>query len=141
MHMGSQSLDEVLASTGDILFPASLGRQQVTIDSRSSDGDTPLHVVVWRGDTQAVRLLLAAGADVNAQGDMGYTPLHVAISREDLAMMKLLLDSGARTDLTAEIAGTARDEAMRRAGPVAEVFANHDLSHPNSRIRITNWLA
>lgn len=121
-----QSVDDVLASTSDVLFPERMGRQRVTVGSRAPDGDTPLHVIVWRNDLQAAQLLLRAGADVNAQGDMGYTPLHVAVSEGNVAMVKVLLEAGARADLMAEIAGTARDEATRKGGPMAEVFAKRD---------------
>jgi uncharacterized protein len=120
------SVDDVLASTSEVLFPGSLGRQRVTVDSRASDGNTPLHVVVWRDDAKAAQLLLSAGADVNARGDMGYTPLHVAVSQENVAMAELLLGAGARADLTSEIGGTARDEAVRRGGAMADAFVKRE---------------
>ena len=78
------TLEEILASTSDILYPAELGEKPVTINSTDCDGDTPLHVMVWRKDRYAVNLLIEAGADVNAAGDMTETPLHVAIGQEDL---------------------------------------------------------
>jgi uncharacterized protein len=127
-HMDAQwnSVDDVLASTSDVLFPAGLGRQPVTVASRASDGDTPLHVVVWRNDVQGARLLLSAGADVNARGDMGYTPLHIAVSQRNVAMAELLLGAKARADLVSEIGDTARDEALRHGGAMADVFAKCD---------------
>lgn len=120
------SAEDVLASTSDVLFPAGLGEQRVTVASRASDGDTPLHVVAWRNDVQAARLLLSAGADVNAGGDMGYTPLHVAVAQRNAAMVELFLSAGARADVASELGGTARDEALRQGGPVAAVFAKRD---------------
>ena len=120
------SVEDVLASTSDVLFPASIGEQRVTVLSRASDGDTPLHVIVWRNDVKAARLLLSAGADVNAKGDMAVTPLHVAVSRGNVAMAELLLGAGARADLVSEIGGTARDEALRHGGAIADVFAKGD---------------
>ena len=122
-----RSVDEVLASTSDVLFPGDMTPRRVTVDCRAVDGDTPLHVTAWRDDVQGAKLLLAAGADVNAQGDMGYTPLHVAVANGSVPMVTLLLEAGARTDVPAEITGTARDEAVRKGGPVAEVFANRTL--------------
>src|SRR5687768_9992437 len=117
-HMDSEwdSVEDVLACTSDVLFPAGLGEQRLTVASRASDGDTPLHVVAWRNDVQAAKLLLSAGADVNAGGDMGYTPLHVAVARGNVAMAELLLAAGARADLLSELGGTARDEALRQGG-------------------------
>jgi len=42
-----RSLEEILQSTADCLFPAELGEQPVTIDSRGCDGDTSLHALIW----------------------------------------------------------------------------------------------
>jgi uncharacterized protein len=50
---------------------------------------------VMRGDTAAVRALLAQKADVNATQPDGATALHWAVYRADLAMTNLLLQSGA----------------------------------------------
>jgi ankyrin repeat protein len=49
----------------------------------------------------AVKLLLAAGADVQQANDRGWTPLHQAAYRNDPAMAALLLQSGARHDVSA----------------------------------------
>ena len=76
------------ASASDVLFPEDLGERLVTIHSRASDGDSPLHVMVWRRDTAGAEVLVAAGADINAVGDMGETPLHVAVSRGDEELVR-----------------------------------------------------
>jgi ankyrin repeat protein len=52
-----------------------------------------------------LRLLLAAGADVNQANDRGWTPLHQAGYRNDPAMVTLLLGAGARVDVEAHGAG------------------------------------
>jgi len=39
---------------------------------------TPLHAAVYNGKRLAVRLLLKAKADVNAETKFGNTPLHLA---------------------------------------------------------------
>ena len=82
------SLEEILASTSDTLFPAELGEAPVAIDSADCDGDTPLHVMVWRKDRYAVDLLIEAGANVNAVGDMSETPLHVAVGQRVCLLLK-----------------------------------------------------
>ena len=50
---------------------------------------------VMRGDTAAVRALLAQKADVNAPQADGATALHWAVYREDLATADLLIRAGA----------------------------------------------
>jgi ankyrin repeat protein len=59
------------------------------------EGDNPLNVAAFYGETEMVRLLLSKGADINAQDRWGDTPLHTAISLERLPTATLLLDSGA----------------------------------------------
>jgi len=71
--------------------------------------------------------LIAAGADVNAVGDMGYTPLHVAVSQQSVALVKALLAAGARSDVKSEIGGTAREDALKRGGELAELFAQVEV--------------
>jgi ankyrin repeat protein len=84
-------LEEILQSTSDVLFPVELGKHPVTIDSTDCEGNTPLHVMVWRKDCNAINLLIEAGANVDAVGDMGETPLHVAVGEENLPIIEALL--------------------------------------------------
>jgi ankyrin repeat protein len=62
---------------------------------RAPEGDTCLHVAAYRSDVRAVKLLLRAGLDPNAQGDMSSTPLHCA---SDPEVYQLLLAAGASVD-------------------------------------------
>ncbi|QPH54853.1 ankyrin repeat domain-containing protein [Pontivivens ytuae] len=105
-----RSLDEVLQSTVDTLFPHKMGKHQVKVNSRDSCGDTPLHVIVRRGDLHGVRLLIEAGADVNAIGDMGETPLHVAVGQGSPDVVEALLRAGARDDIRSEFDDTPREK-------------------------------
>ena len=82
-----------------------------------------MHVLAWRNDLNAVGVLIHAGANVNAVGDMGQTPLHVAIAMENVAMIKALLEAGARDDIRSEFGLTPREDAAGRGGAVAAVFA------------------
>jgi uncharacterized protein len=107
-----RTVDEVLASTSDVIFPAEIGRAKVSLDSRCCDGDTPLHVVAWRNDVEAAEVLIAAGADVNALGEMGETPLHVAVHNQNGRLARILLAAGARADIRGEF-GTAREMAAK----------------------------
>ena len=55
-----RSLDDVLRSTSDVLFPDQGGRHPVGIGSRGLEGDTPLHVIMRPADTFVAELV---GAD------------------------------------------------------------------------------
>jgi ankyrin repeat protein len=55
---------------------------------------------VIKGDAEAIRSLLALGADVNARGKNGWTALMTAASQGDRDVVELLLANGAAPDLT-----------------------------------------
>jgi ankyrin repeat protein len=56
---------------------------------------TPIHAAVSAGRLEAARVLLDAGADVNAAEHGGYTALHLAAGNGDEALIRLLLERGA----------------------------------------------
>ena len=67
--------------------------------------ESPVADAAMRSDTEQVRSLLRAGADVNApQGD-GMTALHWAARNGDLATMQVLLYAGANGKSTTRLAG------------------------------------
>ena len=120
------SLEDILASTSDVIFPAELGEAPVAIDSADCDGDTPLHVMVWRKDRYAVNVLIEAGANVNAVGDMSETPLHIAVGQEDLPIIEALLKVGARTNIRSEFHETAAERAEMKGGEIAKLLKRYD---------------
>jgi ankyrin repeat protein len=117
-----RTLEEILQSTSDSLFPAGLGRQRVTIDSHGSDGDTPLHILLWRKDFGGASELISAGADPNAIGDMGETPLHVAIRQDASTIISSLLDAGADPEIRSEFGDTPRSMATSKRGSIARML-------------------
>ncbi|MCI0436468.1 MAG: ankyrin repeat domain-containing protein, partial [Gemmatimonadetes bacterium] len=72
-----------------VACPAAEGPGEASATSSSSERLAPL------------RLLIAAGADVNQPNDRGWTPLHQAAYRNDVAMVSALLAAGARVDAEA----------------------------------------
>ena len=67
---------------------------------RSGDGFTALHLAAFFGQDDAVRLLLARGADPDARGTgwMTGTPLNAAASAPHATVVALLLEAGADPD-------------------------------------------
>lgn len=70
------------------------------VSARSGDGFTPLHFAAFFGQPDAVALLLARGAEVDARGTgwMTGTPLHAAASGRHLDAARRLLEAGADPD-------------------------------------------
>ena len=82
-------------------------------------GATPLHLASAGNFTDCVVLLLASGADPNAQNSSQRTALHVAIACDAVDSAVYLLENGARMDIKDEWGSSpsecARNAAMRTA--------------------------
>lgn len=72
-----------------------------TVDLRNSEGETPLHEAAGWVQPEAIKALLAAGADINASSaDYSHTPLlHVlsgkhTVTPREIETIELLLDRG-----------------------------------------------
>lgn len=68
-------------------------------DARTGLGSTPLHLAATNPDTSALKVLIAAGANVNARDNDGATPLHMAAYTLHATHAQLLLEAGADTTL------------------------------------------
>jgi ankyrin repeat protein/WD40 repeat protein len=72
----------------------------------NSNGLTPLHYAVMKGDKNTVKTLLAHGANIDAQSNIGLTPLHLAASGCFLEIVEFLLKRGANIDLVSRAGET-----------------------------------
>lgn len=63
--------------------------------TRDAYGSTPLHHAATAGDLEAIRVLLDAGADIDAQGEHAHTPLMDAVQQGRTEAVKLLVERGA----------------------------------------------
>jgi len=65
--------------------------ENINIFSINAYGDTILHAAAMQGNIEVVKYLIAAGADLNKQGERGYTALHEAIEQEKYACALYLI--------------------------------------------------
>jgi ankyrin repeat protein len=109
LYRGRHDVVSVLIDAGaelDVFAAAATGRidalrsaigDQQNVARHAYDGWTPLHLAAFFGQLEAARLLLDAGADVNAvsQNSLANTPLHAATAGKHSDLALLLLASGA----------------------------------------------
>jgi ankyrin repeat protein len=92
-----------------------LAGADVNAEARNPSRVRPLHSAVAGPDPMMAEILLAMGADVNAQQEGGFTALHAAAKRGNNKLVDLLLRADADPRLPAADGQTAADFA-RAAG-------------------------
>ena len=94
------------AERGDTATVRSLIRQRADVNSAQGDGMTALHWAAPHGDANEVKLLLGAGAKIEAGTRNGsYTPLMLASQAGRGAAIKALIKAGANVKATTTSGG------------------------------------
>jgi len=94
----TEEFQKYLSEVEDL--PDWLGVENINVFSVNAYGDTLLHAAAIQGDIEVTKYLVAAGVDLNKQGEHGYTALHEAIEQEKYLCALYLIKKGA--DLTIE---------------------------------------
>lgn len=92
------------------------------VNATDNRGKTALHLAVKREDVEIVKLLIAAGANVNVQGTGDrQSPLHLAVSQENVEITVALFQAGAnpfvrnrRGDTPLALAQRSKNAELRR---------------------------
>ena len=81
---------------------------------RGGDGFTPLHLAAFFGGAEAVRAILATGADPDADADNTFNvrPIHSAVAVGDHASARALLEAGADPNVEQQGGHTPLDAAL-----------------------------
>jgi ankyrin repeat protein len=140
LYRGRRDLAELAAKQKkalDIFEASSLGHldrlEELTIDAstvnlHSNDGFTALHFAGFFGQPQSARVLIEAGAAVDAvaTNPMAVMPLHSAASVRNLEAVRLLLEHGAPPNARQQ-GGWAPIHAAAQNGdrPMAELLIKH----------------
>src|SRR3569623_489155 len=122
-------------------------------DHANDYGKTPLMYAVQRNQIEAAKLLIKAGADVNAvttkPSDTCYytletfnvTPLHYAVRNASAEMIKLLLNSGAQPFIKANRMGEESSLDWLRRYTAADA-AEKNQNIPDEQVgEIAKWLS
>jgi len=122
-----------------VALAALLGAAPTTLLAQQRSADTSasaLHWAAYRNDLDAVKRLLAEGADPNAVNRFGVTPLHEAATIGNAAMLEALLDAGGDANAAFGEGETVLMTAAR-AGDTASVKTL--LAHGGKPDATENW--
>ncbi|EFC47926.1 ankyrin repeat domain-containing protein [Naegleria gruberi] len=116
------------------------------VNSKNSEGETPLHTCARNGTLGVARILISEGANVNSQNKHKVTPLMIACTLGNLNMVDLLLDFELQEEgnvqlknnlLSIDIQDQMGDTALHFAfqSQLQRVFANGiEVSQDHERI-------
>jgi ankyrin repeat protein/beta-lactamase regulating signal transducer with metallopeptidase domain len=92
------------AYMGDLTKVKTFLEEGVAVNEKEADGGTALLYAAAGGRKEAVKLLLARGANVNVQATDGMIPLHAAVfCSDDAETVKLLIANGADVNTRASV--------------------------------------
>src|SRR3954453_2270217 len=120
-HRRPQARDALLAAGAEVggLEAAALGDvalvEGADLAVRGADGFTPLHLAAFFGGAEAVKAILAAGADPDADADNTFKvrPIHSAVAVGDHEAARALLEAGASPNVEQQGGYTPLDAALR----------------------------
>jgi ankyrin repeat protein len=101
----ARTIEKILAQKPNLDYRFQISN--AFINSYDQDKNTALLVAVKQGCLDFVKMIVAAGADVNAASEFGETPLMLAAASRHLEMVRFLISAGADPK--------ARDEVGRNA--------------------------
>ena len=124
------------AHRGDLSAIARLAASSGTLQRRDGHGRTPLHVATFARQREAVKALLAAGADPGVLENDRYDAVTIAAVADDEETLRVLLANGASARLvTSRYDGTALIAAahLGHDGVVRQLIAaGAPLDHVNN---------
>jgi ankyrin repeat protein len=144
------------AKAGDVDSVRLLLRYRALPDLPNTLGITPLMAAAGIGSTtidirarfrnesrciETSKLILAAGADINAQRDNGQAAVHGAALWGWTAYVKFLAENGARLDLKDQSGATALDVAQGKAGITGRAGVSGAETHPETAALLQQLMA
>ena len=111
---------------GDSEYVKWLIEKGVNINTLDSQGFSPLHWAIGKGNFELVELLLKHGADINLKAADTTTPLHIAVQRSHTQIVDLLLCYGADVNVVTSDGNTPLHWAAKKNTlEIIELLLNH----------------
>jgi ankyrin repeat protein len=117
---------------GELLLSREAEIDPVTNPGERSSISTPLIYAAYFGNTKLVRLLVAKGANVNAQNELGRSVLHKAAQKDHTEVIEVLLGAGADPSILDSDGGTALHLAANEGNSGAVEALISGGADPNS---------
>jgi len=124
---GNPEADRALlnaASSGNIVAAKKHLAAGADVNAKDIVGKTPLHWAAGNEGRQVAELLIANGADVNAQSEMG-TPLHFAAAFGHKEIAELLIAKGAGVNAKSDDGDWAETPLDWADGETADLLRKH----------------
>jgi hypothetical protein len=116
-----RDLEELLETFSEIHL---VDVSPLDVNSSGMGGDRPLHLAAFWGDVEAIDLLAANGAEVDAKGDLDTTPLLTAVSCGHVVAARRLLELGASPHAENELGSTPRLASRKGSDEMKMLFGD-----------------
>jgi len=84
-----------------------------SIDEKDQDGNSLLHMALFRRNPEMIGQLISLGIDINSVNNFGATPLMNSVFRGDPSLTEMLLKAGANPDIIDNRGSSALSESIR----------------------------
>ncbi|MFA5959769.1 MAG: ankyrin repeat domain-containing protein [Tatlockia sp.] len=89
------------------------------------DNDIPIHLAVYNGQLEMVRVLIRGNADVNRENRFGQSPLHLVAEKGALEIAALLIEQGAELNSLCHGCTPLRLAVEHNQSKLAELLIRH----------------
>lgn len=140
-HVQMNAIFDIIQANDAALLTAHLKRFPTALESRNSRQETPLMQALYLDRFDLAKLLIQAGADVNAQDLLQNTPFLYAGAEGDTEIVKLALQHGAKFDLYNRYGGTALIPAAEKGHLDTVKLLAHTPNYPINHVNRLGWTA
>lgn len=140
-HVQMNAIFNIIQANDPALLTAHLQKFPTALESLNSRRETPLMQALYLERLQLAELLIAAGADVNAQDDLQNTPFLYAGAEGNTAIVALALEHGAKFDRYNRYAGTALIPAAEKGHLDTVKLLANTPDYPINHVNRLGWTA